>query len=533
MPVPDLSSLSVYKPFYEEVPEGESSFTITVPRNFGSYTNLLSNYNSNSNSNSNNSETRKREFYFSEFHLTPGFYSLRAAQLGLDTDNVNALPMEIIFRIAYTLDKNLYKLEGDREVKFDHADRAYRLDKLIKEINLYFELKKPESITQSPVFVDWVDKNWFREDQEGEEGEGDTESVYNYSIEADPDLLVPSNIDQYYDSINYAVEGSIPTNEFINALEPSVRKIQGVNNYKFPSLALLSEDALSNIRLRIHIAPLTKILISSATLLTQLGFTESQYGVRGENQKFVIPNNNTDEYVALIAENPPLNINILGTSTTIIPRLIRHNSQSDFKTISTDMVSFSDNQTLFQLLKKAFADVSSETNIQVNLQYIENQKRFKIIFPQNQRISAEIRCDVDLSERLGYGPVTKITQAMESVPVGDTNSIVDAETKSRALAFDTDMIIATLDSSSSSRTHGLEEPLLATLLPTESGTYNMKFQKAQRSVQLPTTGIGGGQYLIPVKINLWAMKKGSQKIPLDWKVSFTVGGVLEGKAPSY
>jgi hypothetical protein len=59
----------------------------------------------------------------------------------------------------------------------------------------------------------------------------------------------------------------------------------------------------------------------------------------------------------------------------------------------------------------------------------------------------------------------------------------------------------------------------------------MKFQKAQRSVQLPTTGIGGGQYLIPVKINLWAMKKGSQKIPLDWKVSFTVGGVLEGKAP--
>lgn len=520
----DLSSLSVYKPFFEEVSEGESSFTITVPRNFGSYTSPK-HFNG-----SNNSETKKREFYFSEFHLTPGFYSLRAAQLGLDTDNVNALPVEIIFRISYLLDKNLYKLEGDKEVKFDHMDRAYRLDKLIKEINLYFELKKPESITQSPVFVDWVDKNWFREDPEEET---DFESVYDYSTEADPDLLVPLHIDRYYGDITYSEEGVLETKEFVNALEPSVRKIQGVNNYKFPSLALLSEDALSNIRLRIHIAPLTKILISSATLLNQLGFTESQYGVRGEGQKFVIPNNNTDEYTALIAEKPPVNINILGTNTTIIPRLIRHNSQSDFKTVLTDMVSFSDNQTLFELLKKAFADVASETNIQVNLQYIENLKRFKIIFPQNPRISAEIRCDVDLSERLGYGPITKITQAMEAVPVGDTNSIVDAETKSRALAFDTDMIIATLDSSSSSRTHGLEEPLLATLLPTESGTYNMKFQKAQRSVQLPTTGISGGQYMIPVKINLWAMKKGSQKIPLDWKVSFTVGGVLEGKAAQY
>ena len=510
-----MDHASVYKPFFEEVPEGESSFTIAVPRTYASYTGP------------NTKEPKKREFYFSEFHLTPGFYSLRAAQLGLDAEEQNAMPIELLFRIAYTIDKDLYKLEGDKEVKFDQGDRAYRVDNLIKEINIYFENKKPESITHSPVFIDWVDKDWYRE-MRGEEEE-EEEDVYNFDLQVDPAVLVPKALHKYYEDVPEGI--SVAKLLFLGALEPSAQKIQGVNNYKFPINAINHPEAMSDIRVRIHIAPLTKILISSPSLLTQLGFSPDQYGTRGELNKLVIANSHPDEYISLIAEGPPLSSTVRGTPTTIIPRFIRNTSQSDWKRVVTDMVTYSKNDQLFPLLKKAFAEISSETNIQVNLQYIQTQERFKIIFPQNPRINAEIRCDTDFGERLGYGPVTKITQSHSSVPVSEKATIIDAETRSRALAFDTDMIIATLNSSSSARTHGLEEPLLGTLLPTDSGTYSMKFQKAQRSVQLPTTGIGGGQYLIPVKINLWAMKKGSEKIPLEWKVSYTVGGVLEGKVP--
>ena len=512
-----MDHASVYKPFFEEVPEGESSFTIAVPRTYASYTGP------------NTKEPKKREFYFSEFHLTPGFYSLRAAQLGLDAEEQNAMPIELLFRIAYTIDKDLYKLEGDKEVKFDQGDRAYRLDNLMKEINIYFENKKPESITHSPVFIDWVDKDWYREVRGEEEEEEEEEDVYNFDLQVDPAVLVPKALHKYYEDVPEGI--SVAKLLFLGALEPSAQKIQGVNNYKFPINAINHPEAMSDIRVRIHIAPLTKILISSPSLLTQLGFTPEQYGTRGELNKLVIANSHPDEYISLIAEGPPLSSTVRGTPTTIIPRFIRNTSQSDWKRVVTDMVTYSKNDQLFPLLKKAFAEISSETNIQVNLQYIQTQERFKIIFPQNPRINAEIRCDTDFGERLGYGPVTKITQAHSSVPVSEKATIIDAETRSRALAFDTDMIIATMDSSSSARTHGLEEPLLGTLLPTDSGTYSMKFQKAQRSVQLPTTGIGGGQYLIPVKINLWAMKKGSEKIPLEWKVSYTVGGVLEGKVP--
>jgi hypothetical protein len=512
-----MDHASVYKPFFEEVPEGESSFTIAVPRTYASYTGP------------NTKEPKKREFYFSEFHLTPGFYSLRAAQLGLDAEEQNAMPIELLFRIAYTIDKDLYKLEGDKEVKFDQGDRAYRLDNLMKEINIYFENKKPESITHSPVFIDWVDKDWYREVRGEEEEEEEEEDVYNFDLQVDPAVLVPKALHKYYEDVPEGI--SVAKLLFLGALEPSAQKIQGVNNYKFPINAINHPEAMYDMRIRIHIAPLTKILISSPSLLTQLGFSPEQYGTRGELNKLVIANSHPDEYISLIAEGPPLSSTVRGTPTTIIPRFIRNTSQSDWKRVVTDMVTYSKNDQLFPLLKKAFAEISSETNIQVNLQYIQTQERFKIIFPQNPRINAEIRCDTDFGERLGYGPVTKITQSHSSVPVSEKATIIDAETRSRALAFDTDMIIATLNSSSSARTHGLEEPLLGTLLPTDSGTYSMKFQKAQRSVQLPTTGIGGGQYLIPVKINLWAMKKGSEKIPLEWKVSYTVGGVLEGKVP--
>jgi hypothetical protein len=80
---------SVYKPFFEEVPEGESSFTIAVPRAYASYTGP-----------NNTKDAKKREFYFSEFHLTPGFYSLRAAQLGLDAEEQNAMPIEMLLELS-------------------------------------------------------------------------------------------------------------------------------------------------------------------------------------------------------------------------------------------------------------------------------------------------------------------------------------------------------------------------------------------------------------------------------------------------
>ena len=120
----------------------------------------------------------------------------------------------------------------------------------------------------------------------------------------------------------------------------------------------------------------------------------------------------------------------------------------------------------------------------------------------------------------------RITQTLYASPIKEANLGVDAENRSRALAFDNGMVLATMDGATAQQTDILEEPLLATLLPTESGTFAMRSDRVLRTFQLNSTLMVNGQF--PIKINLWKLIQGSKKVPLDWKVDFKVEGILEG-----
>ena len=519
----DFSALSVYKPFFEEVAEGASSFTISVPRNYSSFT--LPNVHG-----SGSGETQKREFYFSDFHLTPSFYSARAAQLGLDSDPANAQTFSVYFRFLFVVNLEMYSptqpLELLKEIKFKHALQAYTLDNLLRVVNAYFELKKPEGVIRSPLFFDWAFRPWYKVHG----GSTRERSVYDFAKSGViPDVLAPESLPSFYfDDPPQNEEGEDILDQYLGALEHSLADLKMANHFRFPEKMLSNPTRLELVRIRLNLAPNTTALFSSTGLLEQLGFAEDR---RTSGNKIPFINNYTDEYQSFVALNPPRAVNVTPTDNTIILKNSQPSFGTDTRRCTFDAQTFRDNETVFQTLRKEFDVLSDKANLQVSLNYKTEESRFDIVYPQNKYIQTRVICNKECGERLGYGPVTKITQNMFGRPVEAADNVVNAEIKARALAFDTDMIIATLDSSSSSRTHGLEEPLLGTLLPTESGTYNMKFQKAQRSVELPTTGLGGGQFLIPLKVNLWSMKRGSEKMPLDWNVSFTVGGVLEGRVP--
>ena len=327
-------------------------------------------------------------------------------------------------------------------------------------------------------------------------------------------------LDTYYNNST-----GIPL-DYFDFLERSVRTLKGVNNYHFPTVAIEDEVTLGDLRIRINIGPLTTMLFSTDSLLNQLSFSIEQFGGRRTYNKIWIENHSSDSFLTVVAESPPMAGIVQGTSTTMILRALQNRSESNARVIKTDLATFMHNDELFPVLKKAFEQISSESNITVSLQYVVAEKKFQIVFPQNPNVIAVVHCDIELSERLGYGPLTRITHHMHSAPIVETSLVVDAETRSRALAFDTGMILVTLDGAASKQTDGLEEPLLATLLPTESGTFAMRFDRILRFFQLPTTVMENGQ--VQVKINLWTLIKGSRKVPLDWKVVFSAGGVLEG-----
>ena len=487
-------SSSVYKPFHEEVSAGSSSFNITLPRHY-----ILAGGGGSGNVKS----SQKRNFFFTEFNVIPSFYSQRAAQFGLDSDSQLSASVKLDLRFSHTFNKdNVYKLETGVDVKFDQNKRMYRLDQFIQAFNSFFETNKPEGITYAPCFLDWVDVKWHS---------------------CNPNMFVPECMEMYYGDFDPAQDGA---RDYSNALEPSVRKVKGANNYIFPDEVYnVESDVRENVRLRLLVAPLTKILFSTDALLLQLGFTKAQCGPRGLHNRIIFENDSASEWAEWKGVNPPY-LNLTPTTTTIMPKVTQDSSAVEGKVIETNMATFMQNDELAALLKTVFAELSNKTNVILNLQYSQEERKFEIIFPQNANIVTVVHCEIDLAERLGYGPVTRITQNMTPVTRSEKSLAVDAEGRSRALAFDTGMLLATLDGATAQHTDTLEEPLLATLLPTESGTFAMRFDRMLRSFQLPTTFMGNGH--VPLKINLWSLMKDSVKVPLEWKCDFTVGGILEG-----
>lgn len=502
----------VTKTFHKIVSEGESSFTIEVPRSYGSLTLP-------------NSEVKYRQFYFSELHLIPGFYKQRAAQLGLDDEEEDDSGVELEFRFSYAISPDLFKnAAGLDDVKFEHGLRANRIDALIKAVNAHFEASKPEGVEQAVFFIDWIDVEWGNESYE--EDPALLEML-------DPKVVVPPMVLMYYGTNDYSDAAHF------NALEPSTRKIPGVNNFKFPLLAFESEELFGNIRLRMNFAPNTKVIFSTNTLLQQLGFSNEQIGTPRDRNRYSFENRNHDVYMSFVAENMIRNNGIIkGTSTTIFPVVGSKTFQSDWTKIKAKMSQFNSNEQVLALVKDAFAKVSSKTNITVGLQYNGATKTYKIEFPQNVRLGVTAHTDRDFSNRLGYESRINITSSTIAVPMDGSNTKVDAEGQSRALCFDTVMAVVTMDSSSSTTTDGLDDTMMACLFPTGSGSMSMTNpplvtsegphrQLLPRSVHLPS--VSSGNRIVPFQFNVWTMTKDSKKVPLNWKIPFSIGGVLEGR----
>jgi hypothetical protein len=515
----------VTKNFHEVVPEGQSSFTIELPRWFMSVS-------------SPNSDVRRRQFYFNELYLIPGFYKQRAAQLGLDEEEEANTTIDLEFRFSFDVSPDLFKdATGNEAIKFEQGLRVNRIDQLTKNINAHFEVKKPEGINHAVFFLDWIDIEWSDLPLEDDPN---LSSVGNGS-NLEPKDIVPQMLMKYYNTTDF--------NEAVHfdCLELSTRQLPGVNNFKFPATAFASADLFNKIRMRMHIAPNTKVLFSTHALLEQLGFSVEQIGTATDRNRYPFENSNTNKFITVVAKNPvkPGGL-IAGSTTTILPVVINKVFQSSWKKIQMKMSDFDNNQQMLTIVKEAFAKVSSQTNITVDLEYNERTQTFKILFPQNNRLSVGVHCERDFSKRLGYENRTNITSSVTSVPVDSRSTKVDAEDQSRALSYDTVMALVTLDGSSSATTAMLGETLMACLLPTSSGTMAMTSrtcfcsqgkskskkkddarQLLHRAAYLPT--YNSGYYTTVFKFNIWTMTENSKMEPLNWKIPFAIGGVLEGR----
>jgi hypothetical protein len=465
-------------PFRAFLPPGKSSFIVPVPR---SYCN--------------------KKFYFSDLSLVPDYYSQQAASYGQDLKEELDSAVDG-YSLYLTLGLNADKIFTFKYDQDQKASTPKTINEFIKDVNGYFETNKPPGMTRSPLFFDWIDT---------ELGEGGADTIMDV-VKATGNLYYNQDFDE-------AVHG--------DQLPPSVADLPNVNTTLFPSDVQL-ENVRDRIRLRMHLAPAMKATFSTDAQLKAMGFTETEYGPRiGRNQ--LVVENRDNKYKIMEASVPPFMIYKWGTALT---KLTLAPISETWVSPVVNIVGLKKrdekkNAKLAVEIEKAVKQCSAWSNWDLSASYNANSTTFHFKFPNNTNVRATLNVSAALGQRTGYGLVRQIDSRSTPEARPDQKDITDNEKMSRALAFDTGVVIVSLDHRSSNTTAGINSQFMAFLHPTASGTLDSNYCSVPTTMDIPRHMTGSGSE-IPVNFLLSRFNEANSLTGLVWKTGAYVYGVLRG-----
>ncbi len=469
-------------PFRKKVRAGDATFTIDVPKSH-----------------------QDMRFFFSSFNISPDLYSTEAALENLeDPEQGNTLVTYDVYM------KNVFVKKDDFYPGTFELDKAVtKTATLISSANAFFEGHKPDICPHLAAFFDWTDERF--KDYRG----SFKDFMNNYAVE------------YYREPLDMA--------KHFNALPPSARSIEGVNNYLFPTSGV--EDVRQNIRVRLWLGPNTNALLSTNGQFKAMGFDRTQIGER-VGKKYQIEGDEGMGYYKLEAYNPPQFVipkeslkNLLRIDLKIAEQVFITNNRS-LKIKKKD--SFK-NANYATLLKEGLGHFFEDTNTMVDVSYDDRAKKFKFIFPPNQNIlQTSVMLTRDLAERLGFGLVDSISQAnAQGNRVEDDIDVKRTESKARALGYDTGMILVTNESKTSNNVIGISDQLMCTVYPNAVGVYEIS--PLESCFSPPTMSLpnfySGGQNEVAVPFKLYRFLDNSEPAKLDLKNGAFVSGQLRGTKP--
>lgn len=486
-------STAVACPFYQYLSPGESNFTISVPKPFLTCFSPLKR------------SLLKRKFFFASLRLVPDYFSRDAQLLDLDSDvdlqtkiNMEFYVMHKISPLLFTAASptNVWEFETKVGVLPDN-----KIETLFEVLNKYSESAKPVSLVKAPFFFDWTDENF-------------EESIIDQTIHMNEFVTAMS-------LLFYGV-AKPDVNKHFNVLQPSQRKVTGANNYVFPSEAYTNEDLLSTIRVRLAIAPNTKVLFSQKKMLTMLGFQPD----KRTGYKFEFVNPSVDSYLFMVAQDPPtINQYNYGKINAMV---VSNVLMSSVQNISMTLKEKRSNDVLYKKLKKSFDTLADETNIDFNLDYNKGNETFKFVFPTNTGIKTIVHCDTDFSSRLGYGVKREISA--NDVAKSIKTTVDKSASKAKVLSFDTGHVIVTCFNTSSNQMSISNNQYMASLLPDNAGMMTISPCLGEDiPTFVPPNFEQDGQNNVPLLCNLLKFNDLGQPVPFQWKTGAYISGILQGK----
>lgn len=491
---PDVSC-----PFHKYIAPGTSTFTVSVPKPFLTYCSPSEeNY---------RSAVQKRKFFFSCLRVVPDFFSRDAQMFELDTAEDLLVKMTNQFHLVHRISPFLFNFAAGADSLWEFETKSANLEDnkigtFFDTVNKYSELAKPKGLVRAPFFFDWttVDLDVMQEDE---------------SELTDTDDYIKSFASFFYaDSTTLLVH--------FDKLQPSQRKVPLANNWAFPDRAYEDAKILSQLRVRLAVAPNTKILFSTKKMLELLGFRPE----KRTSYKYEFSNQSSNAYTYFVAEDPPTvgtynygKINAAPYSNLVV---------TPVQTIATNFKEKRSNATLYKLLKVALDKLAEETNVDFDVVYDGTSEIFKFVFPTNSAIKTVVHCDNDLSYRLGYGLKREINEADGSAPVADM-SIKESAKKARILCFDTGHVVVTCFNTSSNLTSVSNNQYMASLLADNAGMLTMGGCVGEAPSFAPPNYEQDGNNNVPLLCNLLKFNDAGDLVPFQWKTGAFVSGVLQGK----
>ena len=481
----DEPARTVSCPFQTYLGAGKSKFAVYIPRPFLTGHGL---------------QPVKRKFYFSHLRVVPDFYNRDAYMFSFDTLEDLSVRLDYNFGIWYYMSYDLYPgpLDYPRE-------NSPGLATFFAYLNRWSVSIKPTSMVKPPFFIDWVDAD-SRQDVLMERG------VTNWA-ELATDFTEMHADDYYGEDFDVA--------KHQNKLPLIFRSIPYSNNFLFPTLASTDSQLLDRLRVRIAVAPNTRVSFSSKKMLQSLGFDAQRRA--GTRLGFV--NREPDKYQYFVAEDFPfVNTPVEASRITVTPA-----AESFFLTRA---VSFTpkekrSNEEFGKSFKSMLENIAKETNVELGMNYGKSTRIFTFQWPSNPKIQVELSGDPELYQRLGFGLVSEVNK--NSVPTEFKVGDKETANKAKVLCFDTGQIVVTCQNTSSNLTSVSNNEYLVSLVPMGIGVMEMPPLTHDYLSVVPPAFEGGQEDTVPFNCRLWKFDDNGKMVPFGWNIAAVVSGVLKGK----
>jgi len=432
-------------------------------------------------------------FGFSFLTLIPEYYSQQALRERLDPVDEGDRDIEYPFEVDFVFGEN-YLLSGPTR-QFSQSADVVETGTLIRNINTHFSRLKPSGANTTLLVLDWFVDGWEQPDN-------------------------PISINEFHKVIAAAAyDGAVYEEaKHGNSLPLSSRDNKALNNLMFPTTKV--QDFLDRVRVRMLVAPNTRVAFSNDSILKHLGFAAEQIPEK-VNKQINFINNYSDAYTTFIGTLGQKFATTEGKNSKITLYPVERVQSLRGRIVKTSRLSEIEPQELIHDVSEVIEDMAIDCNQRFAIRFSRSTNRFLFLYPENPSTRVVMHMSPRLAKLLGFHATHTVQSPTQPDVIKPAESSTESEQKARTLVYDIGMAWVNLEEYFSESTSQFATTSMASLEADYSGTMTTRHNHKMASVNVT--------YFKPdLEFRLYRFNEKGFPAPLNLPCSAYIQGVFCG-----